>query len=58
MTSYHDIYRGIISHIMRYHKIRYIEILIVSISRNFATDLEISYPVDIFLDSEHYFLPS
>ena len=57
MTSYRDIYRGIISHIMRYHKIRYIEMLIVSTSRIFGTGIEISYPVDIFLDSEHFFLP-
>ena len=30
---------------------------IISISRIFATDMEISYPVDLFLDTEHYFLP-
>ena len=58
VTSYRDIYRGIISHIIRYHKIRCIEILFVSTSRIFGTDIEISYPVDIFLDSEHHFLPS
>ena len=57
-TSFRDIYRGIMSRIMRYHKIRYIDILIVSTSRILGTDIEISYPVDIFLDSEHDFLPS
>ena len=30
---------------------------IISISRNFGTDMEISYPVDLFLDTEHSFLP-
>ena len=40
---------------MRNNKIRYVEILIVSISRVFRTDVKISYPVGIFLDSEHSF---
>ena len=30
---------------------------IISISRVFGTDVEISYPVDLFFDIEHYFLP-
>ena len=42
---------------MRYHKIRYIDILIVSISPIVGIDIEISYPVDIFLESEHNFCP-
>ena len=31
---------------------------IVSMSRFFGTDIEISYPVEIFLDTEHFFLPT
>ena len=30
----------------------------VSISRIFETDIEMSYPVEIFLDTEHNFLPN
>ena len=40
--------------ITRYGKSRY---RITSISRIFGTDVEISYPVDLFFDIEHYFLP-
>ena len=40
--------------ITRYRISRY---RIISISRIFGTDMEISYPVDLFLDTEHSFLP-
>ena len=50
---YRMIYRDMswyhISHIMRYHKIRYIEI-----SYPYPDFIEISYPVEIILDTEHY----
>ena len=37
---------------------RYIAVYrITSISRIFGTDMEVSYPVDLFLDTELYFLP-
>ena len=50
------IYRDIISHIMRCHKTIYRHT--VSISRIFGTDIEMSYPVGIFLDTEHISLPT
>ena len=41
---------------MRYHKIRYIEIS-SPYPELLGHDMEISDPVDLFLDTEKYFLP-
>ena len=56
----HDIARYIVISypisfdIKRYDESRYC----THMSRIFGTDIEISYPVEIFLDIEHIFLPS
>ena len=59
---YRMIYRDISWYHIPYHAISqdtiYRDTRIVSISRNFGTDIEISYPVQIFLDTEDHFLPT
>ena len=51
ISRYHDVLPGI-----SYHAISQDTIYrdVVSISRSLGTDIEISYPVEIFFDTEHY----
>ena len=58
---YRMIYRGISWYHIPYHAISQDTInrdIIVSISRFLGADIEMSYPVETFLDTEHYFSPS